>query len=86
MPAIASRMSALAYCMLADLVCVLEQIERNAARTAARTSMGLPPLTPPHEFLCPVTQAAQRAQSAVLVRHSPALSLDRRRMSLASCG
>jgi len=40
----------------------LKLAERHFARTAARASLGLPPLEPPNEFLCPVTQARQPAQ------------------------
>jgi hypothetical protein len=40
----------------------LKLAERHFARTAARASLGLPPLEPPNEFLCPVTQAGQHAQ------------------------
>ena len=45
-----------------DMLRYLKLAERHFARTAARTSLGLPPLEPPNEFLCPVTQARQPAQ------------------------
>ena len=45
-----------------DMLRYLKLAERHFARTAARASLGLPPLEPPNEFLCPVTQARQHAQ------------------------
>jgi hypothetical protein len=41
---------------------VVKLAERHFARAAVRSSLGLPPLAPPDDFLCPVTQAGQHAQ------------------------
>jgi len=52
-----------------DMLRYLKLAERHFARTAARASLGLPPLEPPNEFLCPVTQAGSMLKRACLINY-----------------